>query len=84
MPTFKTKGAPKRADPATAQVQLSTWDGAGDASEDEEKWFARRSSHDDMRGAGTAEWDEFVEGLFVRHSVYEMEYTPDGKWVVQS
>jgi hypothetical protein len=47
-----------------------------------EYWFARRSRHTLLaEGAqvverGKATWDEFVDALFIEHSVKEGEYTP--------
>lgn len=77
---FKPKGAPKESKGAAAHVQLLTWDGEaaqGVSGEDKESWFARQSSHDDVKGQGSADWEEFVNGLFHKHSENEMEYTPD-------
>ncbi|KIW01711.1 uncharacterized protein PV09_06888 [Verruconis gallopava] len=46
-----------------------------------EYWFARRSTHtllpDGIQEQGKASWGEFVDALFVDHSVKEGEYTPD-------
>jgi len=75
---FKPKGAPKESKGSAANVQLLTWDGDALGEEEEEPWFARRSSHDDVKARGTADWEEFVKGLFHKHSENEMEYTPDG------
>jgi hypothetical protein len=42
-----------------------------------ECWFARRSIHEARKETGTADWEEFLAGLFDGHSVNEMSYTPD-------
>jgi len=75
---FKPKGAPKESRGSAANVQLLTWDGDAVGEEEEEAWFARQSRHDDVKGHGSASWEEFVKGLFQKHSENEMEYTPDG------
>lgn len=48
-----------------------------------EYWFARRSRHtllaegSPVAERGKATWDEFVDALFVEHSIKEGEYTPN-------
>lgn len=42
-----------------------------------EAWFARKSTHENKREHGTADWAEFDQGLRKEHSLHEMEYTPD-------
>ena len=81
---FKRKGSPKSSSPSTAPVQLLTCDdlklvgsSKGNDTSKTEAWFARQSTHVDRAEAGTASWEEFVEGLLREHSVHEMEYTPD-------
>ncbi|KAI9839670.1 MAG: hypothetical protein M1819_002296 [Sarea resinae] len=42
-----------------------------------ESWFARVSNHANRGEPGTADWEEFENGLLVDHSKHEMMYTPD-------
>lgn len=81
--TFKRKGQPKKSGASTAPVQLLAWTdekGAGAGGSQAEYWFARQSVHEDVRKKGTADWEEFENGLYREHSVHEMEYTPDGQF----
>lgn len=79
--TFK-RGAVKDSPPAAARVQLLSRDIKPaeqpfmDAKT--ESWFARESVHQNTagRGASSASWAEFEQGLRVDHSKHEMEYTP--------
>lgn len=69
---FKLKGKPQTASPSTAPVQLLTYDLLAG-----ESWFGRRSTHEDTATAGTADYQEFENGLFHNHSENEGKYTPD-------
>lgn len=70
--TFQKKGSPKSSPPSTAKVQLLS-------SEliQGETWFARQSIHENAPLEGTADFEEFENGLYDNHSVNEAEYTPN-------
>ncbi|KAI9739496.1 MAG: hypothetical protein M1834_006211 [Cirrosporium novae-zelandiae] len=42
-----------------------------------ERWFSRRSQHDDAQGPWTVDFAEFKIGLLQNHSESEKAYTPD-------
>uniref|UniRef100_A0A0B7JPZ5 DUF3074 domain-containing protein n=1 Tax=Bionectria ochroleuca TaxID=29856 RepID=A0A0B7JPZ5_BIOOC len=41
-----------------------------------EKWYLRRSTHEDSAAPGTARWDEWVKCFKEHHSEAEKEFTP--------
>lgn len=85
---FKVKTENKSASPATAGVQLLSYEvdtilspvnGETTGKLLTENWFARISKHENAAKDGTATWEEFDAGLRQDHSVHEMDYTPDLK-----
>lgn len=74
-PVLASKGE-KSSPPSKAKVALFGKD-INNPHGAPECWFARRSIHEARREEGTADWNEFVSGLFEGHSVNEKEYTPD-------
>ncbi|KAF2098549.1 hypothetical protein NA57DRAFT_56209 [Rhizodiscina lignyota] len=74
-PVLASKGE-KASPPSKAKVALFGKD-INNPHGAPECWFARRSIHEGRKEEGTADWGEFVSGLFDGHSVNEKEYTPD-------
>ncbi|KAF2456636.1 hypothetical protein BDY21DRAFT_345681 [Lineolata rhizophorae] len=77
---FKLRGS-KPSPPAEALVEslcgVVRPRGERGAARHGETWFARRSVHEDARRVGTADWEEFDDGIRVDHARKEGEYTPD-------
>nr|POE98813.1 hypothetical protein CFP56_79357 [Quercus suber] len=78
---FKVKSGAKPSPPSTATVELLAHEvpvselPAG--TQNPETWFARTSVHDNAAQTGTASWSEFDNGLRLKHSLNERDYTPD-------
>ncbi|PGH00829.1 hypothetical protein AJ79_08080 [Helicocarpus griseus UAMH5409] len=81
---FSKDSKPHPSPPSLAQVELSTGSlkatpihsASAAANNKEDKWFVRRTVHENRAVKGTAEFSEFVRGLKEDHSVNEMAYTP--------
>ncbi|KLJ09827.1 hypothetical protein EMPG_14744 [Blastomyces silverae] len=71
--------------PSSAQVQVSSGtikytqltSKSPAAADKADKWFARRTVHDNRAAKGTASFQEFVQGLKDDHLRNEMEYEPN-------